>query len=148
MKNLNKQPRDSPENTTETKTSGEQLKSEPIQELSDHWRSCSARFTCGKSLTQLISNCFDIVQEKEGEFLWISSLILEFIGSGLCEGYLPSDFSYKIAVLGDSGVGKSALILSLVTVFPNEWYSTMSNIYRTPVSIDGNVLLNVIDTIG
>jgi len=56
----------------------------------------------------------------------------------------------KIVVLGDGGVGKSALTIRLVTDnFLEEYDPTIEDSYRKQVNIDGSVaLLDILDTAG
>ncbi|KAH3767157.1 Ras GTPase [Pelomyxa schiedti] len=65
------------------------------------------------------------------------------------EDALPSD-TYKMVLIGDGGVGKSAITLSLTQhIFITEYDPTIENAYRKPMSVDDRIcVLDILDTAG
>ena len=57
---------------------------------------------------------------------------------------------YKIAVLGDGGVGKSAITIQFTSgIFATDYDPTIEDAYRIDVEVDGEVVgLDIIDTAG
>jgi small GTP-binding protein len=58
--------------------------------------------------------------------------------------------TYKIAVLGDGGVGKSAITIQFTSgIFATDYDPTIEDAYRIDVEVDGEVVgLDIIDTAG
>ncbi|KAH3757927.1 Ras GTPase [Pelomyxa schiedti] len=58
--------------------------------------------------------------------------------------------TYKLVLIGEGGVGKSAVTLSLTQhIFITEYDPTIENAYRKPMSVDDQIcVLDILDTAG